>query len=89
MSAYYAEGAIHYDKIADLDDNKNYKVRLLCGDCHSILNETREMTGKEIKTRWTMLVMGSGFVAGKCKEGCRSTFSDLNINTSLSIFEVQ
>jgi len=28
-----------------------------------------------------MIVMTSGFNAPKCPEGCRATFSDLNINT--------
>ena len=66
---------------------KKYYILLLCDECKSELNRTQLITGEEIKHNWTMLVMGSGFNAGKCKNGCRSTFSDYNINTELKIFE--
>lgn len=66
-------------------DDKQYKCTLHCGDCDNQLNETVEMTGKELGSSWTGMVMGSGFAAGKCSNGCRSTFSDLNINTKLNV----
>ena len=68
-----------------LQPDETYEVLLLCADCKAEMNRTRGMTGAEIKQHWLKLVMGSGFNAGKCKHGCRSTFSDLNINTDLVI----
>ena len=66
-----------------------FKMLLLCGDCGKQLNETKEMTGKELYDGWTMLIMTSGFNAGTCPEGCRSTFSDLNINTSTPVVDIK
>ena len=76
------------DKIR-YDIKNKYIVRLLCADCGKELNRSKEMTGKEICDNWVMIVMGSGFNAGKCKKGCRSTFSDLNINTDFKITKVR
>lgn len=68
-------------------DTAKFKVVLRCRDCGKQLNETTEMTAKEVWQRWTQLVLTSGFNAGKCPEGCRSTFSDLNINTGMVIVD--
>lgn len=65
-----------------------FKIVLRCGDCGKQLNETTEMTAQELWQRWTQLVLSSGFNAGKCPEGCRSTFSDLNINTGMVVLDV-
>jgi len=67
------------------DINNKYYVSLRCADCNSELNRTKEMTGKELYDAWTNLIISSGFNAGKCKKGCRSTFNDLNINTEFKI----
>jgi hypothetical protein len=66
---------------------RKFKVLLLCHDCRAQLNATVEMTAAQVYDDWTQLVMSSGFVSGKCKQGCRSTFSDLNINTTLQIVD--
>jgi len=68
--------------------SSRYVVRLCCGNCGNILNETSKMSKNEILKQWTSLVIGSAFASGKCKNGCRSTFSDCNINTELKIFDV-
>lgn len=75
-------------QVRNIEDCK-FKVVILCADCKAVLNDSEEMTAKEVKDRWTQLALTSGFVAGKCKEGCRSTFSDLNINTNLGIVDVE
>jgi hypothetical protein len=69
-------------------DNAKFKVVLRCHDCGKELNETIEMTAQELLQRWTQLVLTSGFNAGKCPDGCRSTFSDLNTNTGMVIEDV-
>lgn len=66
-----------------------FKVLLRCRDCGKQLNETTDMSAKELWQKWTQLVLTSGFNAGKCPEGCRSTFSDLNINTGMVIVDVE
>ena len=79
------------DKIELVDiaeSDELYKLVLLCNDCGKQLNETSEMSGKEIKNLWTDMVLASGLVTGKCPNGCRSTYSDLNINTKLRIVKV-
>lgn len=75
-------------ELSDIEDSDElFVVSLQCADCHAELNRTKEQPGREIWEHWTMIVLGSGFVAGKCKEGCRSTYSDLNINTDLVILK--
>ena len=65
----------------------SFSVHICCGDCGTEMNSTVEMTAEEIRKDWTRLVMSSGFNAGKCPNGCRSTFSDLNINTDLKLYD--
>lgn len=77
-----------YKNYQNIKDSK-FEVRLLCHDCGKKLNSTTPMTADEIRKEWTMLVITSGFNAGKCPGGCRSTFSDLNINTNMPIFDVK
>ena len=66
---------------------QKFKVLLGCHDCRAQLNVTVEMTAAQVYDDWTRLVMSSAFVAGKCKDGCRSTFRDLNLNTTLQIVD--
>lgn len=72
-----------------LEDVKNsddiFVILLKCAGCGIELNRSKVMTGKEIYKSWTSIVITSGFNAGSCSNGCRSTFSDLNINTKLEI----
>jgi hypothetical protein len=75
------------DNIQNIDDCK-FIVKLHCGDCGTVLNNTSEMSMSEIWENWTRIVLSSGFVAGKCPSGCRKTFSDLNINTHTTIYDV-
>jgi len=52
---------------------------LSCSDCGQELNRAENVPDDE-KHR---VGMGSPLVAGKCPKGCRSTFSDMNMNTEL------
>lgn len=72
-----------------IEKDKIYEVRLCCADCGHQLNSIPPTTGKDIFDRWTGLVMSSGFVSGKCPNGCEPTFSDLNTNTELLIWDVE
>ena len=71
-----------------MSEQTKYSVHLLCGDCGGKLNNSSEMTEDELCQRWIRLVISSGFDAGKCSNGCGSTWSDLNINTKMEIFNV-
>lgn len=82
------EGSL--ERVVSLDDVKPdgcYVVMLLCAQCSGELNSTHELSGKQVVDSWARIAMGSAFAAGGCKNGCRATFSDLNINTRLSIVE--
>ena len=48
-----------------------------CADCGAELNRTRPLEGNE----YTLAVMGEFMSTKSCPKGCRSTFSDMNINT--------
>jgi hypothetical protein len=76
---------LQFETMETLEATQRFHVLLLCGDCMNELNRSHPRTEKEISRNWTMIVMESGFVAGKCAAGCRSTFSDLNINTEFAI----
>ena len=52
---------------------------LKCRDCHQELNRTPEITEEEAKKARLL----SGLAAHKCPNGCRSTFTDLNLNTEI------
>jgi hypothetical protein len=56
-----------------------YMGIIRCADCGAELNRTVLIDEPEKGN----LAFGSAFAAGKCPNGCRSTFSDLNINTTL------
>jgi len=77
--------AVKYEKLDDLDESLRYRCRLVCADCGGQLNVTSEFSKKELREAWTHLCFSSGLVAGKCPKGCRSTFSDCNINTRLVV----
>ena len=74
--------------IGNTNVSSRYVVQLCCSDCGEVLNQTIEMSAKEIYDEWSSLVIGSAFASGKCKNGCRSTFSDCNINTDMKIFDM-
>jgi hypothetical protein len=61
------------------------KVVVTCADCGAVLNSTVPMTADELWRQWARLVVSSGLATGPCPKGCRSTFSDCNINTDLRI----
>ena len=52
---------------------------LTCADCGTVLNTTNPLPDSD-KGK---VAMTSPLMAGKCPKGCRSTFSDLNMNTKL------
>jgi hypothetical protein len=58
---------------------------LKCNDCGAELNRTIPLAGEQLERARSI---GSVFAAGKCPNGCRSTFSDLNINTTIEEIEV-
>ncbi len=64
-----------------------FEVRLLCHDCKTQLNVTTPLNAEKLQSEWSQLVLTSGFNAGSCPKGCRSTFSDLNINTDMAIVD--
>lgn len=58
------------------------KVLILqCNDCGLELNRSNPLTDEEVPKA----KLFSGFAAGPCPNGCRSTFSDLNLNTKIVI----
>jgi len=61
------------------------KIAILkCRDCGEVLNETEPFPDKEEGR----VAVSSGLAAGPCPKGCRSTFSDLNMNTTLEVRSV-
>lgn len=56
-----------------------WRAELRCRDCGQILNTAEHVPERE-KGR---VAISSGFAAGGCPNGCRATFTDLNINTEL------
>ena len=57
------------------------KILILeCADCGHELNRTDPLT----KYDAYIASMNARFNAGKCPNGCRSTFSDLNLNTKIT-----
>lgn len=58
------------------------KVR--CRDCGEVLNETIPFPEEDIGK----VMISSGGAAGPCPRGCRSTFSDLNLNTKCEVEDV-
>lgn len=56
-----------------------WKATLTCADCGRVLN-TAEHVPESAKSK---VALSSGLAAGECPNGCRSTFSDLNLNTKL------
>lgn len=73
----------------DTEQAERFEVRVLCRDCGKVLNNTVPMTQEELRRGWTHLVLSSGLVTGACPSGCRSTYSDLNVNTALVVFNVE
>ncbi len=56
---------------------------LSCRDCGTELNRAEHVPERD--KAWVALT--SAFAGGNCPKGCRSTFSDLNINTDLKWFK--
>ena len=48
-----------------------------CKDCGKELNRSRPITAEQ----YTGAVLSGPLVTGPCPNGCRSTFSDCNLNT--------
>jgi len=72
-------------ELKDVILEEKYVLEVKCTDCGHVLNSTVVMTGEELSNHWSRLVMSSPLVTGGCPEGCRSTFSDCNINTDMVI----
>ena len=60
-----------------------YKAVLRCSSCGAAINETENKTAKELVDNHIMISMTSVF-AGDCPKGCRPTFSDCNMRTSIT-----
>jgi heterodisulfide reductase subunit B len=56
-----------------------WKAILKCRDCGHILNTAEHVP----ETNKGVVSFTAAFNAGRCPNGCRSTFSDLNLNTEL------
>lgn len=63
------------------DTQAEAKVILImrCNDCGAELNRTNPLNPRDVASARLF----SAFAGGKCPCGCRSTFSDLNINTRI------
>ena len=57
-----------------------WRGTLKCSECGTTLN-TAENVPEDKKG---IVNVSSAFAAGPCPKGCRATFSDLNINTTLT-----
>ncbi len=75
-------------KFEDMEDDKKYQLLIICSDCQEILNKSVVLTGKEVRRRWAMLIMGSPLNTGSCPKGCPPTYSDCNIHTDIEIHEL-
>lgn len=62
-----------------------WNAKLLCHDCKALLNEAHNVPTSEK----VLVITTSALVAGRCPNGCRSTFSDCNINTDIVWEEVE
>lgn len=65
-----------------------YTAHLCCAQCGTKLNESLEMDLQHMCEAWARLVMTKGFNAGACPNGCQPTFSDLNLSTTVKLFNV-
>ena len=61
----------------------NWTGILKCKDCGAELNRAEHVPEGE-KTR---IAIAAPLVAGSCPNGCRSTFSDCNLNTTIEWVE--
>ena len=61
-----------------------WKATLKCHDCGAVLNTAVNVP----EDKKQIVNISSGFAARSCPNGCRATFSDLNINTDL-VWELQ
>jgi hypothetical protein len=64
-----------------------FKKLILCADCGKQLNDTKELTAKELWDNWTMLVLSAGLNTPRCPGGCQPTFSDFNIHTTTPVVD--
>lgn len=72
-------------KLDEVEPDGRYIVKVVCGDCSKSILESVEMSGKELKDSWSQLILTKGFNTPKCKNGCRATYSDFNINSEMRI----
>lgn len=79
---------MRYTEFENMKDKEKYQVLIICSECRSKITESKQMTGKEIKDSWTMIVMGSPLNTGRCPKCKYSTFSDCNMHTDLKIKRV-
>ena len=56
-----------------------WKATLKCHDCGAVLNTATDVP----ESKKLQVIISSGLAAGKCPNNCRSTLSDLNLNTDL------
>jgi hypothetical protein len=75
-------------KIEDVKSDGRYIVKVLCSECGKVLLDSVPLIGSELKEAWSNLVLTKGFNTPPCREGCRPTFSDFNINSQMTIEEL-
>lgn len=56
-------------------------IILKCRDCGAELNRSNPLSESDV----AKAMITSGLAAGTCPKGCRSTFSDLNLNTKAEV----
>jgi hypothetical protein len=66
-------------KRAEGAERRLWKATLRCRECGTVLN-TAEHVPEDRKVR---VAMTAPFNCGRCPKGCRPTFSDLNLKTTL------
>jgi predicted SPOUT superfamily RNA methylase MTH1 len=74
-------------KIDDVKPDGKYIVKVICGECKTVLLESVELEGEELKSAWSNLVITKGFNTPACEKGCRPTYGDFNINSDMQIEE--
>jgi hypothetical protein len=67
---------------------RRFVVKIQCADCGAVLNTSTVFENLQaLRDAWVGLCCSSGLVTGSCPKGCRSTFSDCNINTRMSLYD--
>src|SRR5579863_4443701 len=67
--------------LRELSDDTKIVLVLNCADCGKELNRTKEIKARD----YTLAVLSGPLNTMPCPNGCRSTASDMNMNTKMEI----